>query len=196
MPVILPTLPGPSRAEPVLLDFHTVQRPFLGGPVNHIDRLGTRFGITFKLPPMRHNNVAALEWIGCLLRGKLEGVIWEWPQPDLVTLGDGLVKTAVAGGNVVNLKGMVNGSIPRKGAFFAFVHGGRRYIHNVFNANTVVGGETSINFTPALRVPLSVDDAVEFGPIRIQGYLEGENFSWTIDEARTNGLEFTIVEEE
>ena len=196
MTVLLQLTPAPMEAQPRLVDYNGTQTPFRGGPVSHVERLGSRMALEVRLPPMRHDTALAMAWIADLLRGKRDGVIFEWPQPDYDPPPNGAINIAV--GDLredVSIKGLGAG-VPRRGSFFSVIHAGRRYLHNIYSIASLVGGVMTGTVTPPFRTTLAVDDVVEMDPPMIQGYLEGDTLSWTLDVARTVGLSFTIVEEE
>ncbi len=197
--VTLPTMPGPASAVPRLLDYHGVQKPFLGGPVNHIFRMGTRFALEVQLPAMKNAEAAARAWIADLLRGKRDGVIWEFPQPDFIPTprANFIHVAALAGAETLVINGFAAGEVVPRGAFLTLNHGGRRYLHNMFTSTVAeAGGVIAVEITPPLRVPATVGDVIERTPPMIQGYLDGDDASWTLELARTVGLQFVIVEEE
>lgn len=196
--VTLQSTPGPSSAVPKLVDYGGNQVPFLGGPVSHLDRLGTRFALDVTLPPMRNNAALAMAWVADLLRGKRDGVTWEWPQPDIIPPPNCVTTGAAASmAEELTLAGIAAGTVVPKGSFLSLLVADRYYLHNVFQGGVVGGGETlAIQVTPAFRVPIPSVTQVKFNPAIFQGYLEGNELAWNIDLARTVGLSFTIVEEE
>src|SRR3546814_3371142 len=54
--IVLPSDPAPNGATPMLRDFGGTLTPFLGGPEQRINRLGTRLGIRVSMPPMRNGD--------------------------------------------------------------------------------------------------------------------------------------------
>jgi hypothetical protein len=197
-PVELPTQPGPRSAEPRLVDYRGIQVPFLGGPVTHLDRMGTRLALAVNLPAMRHDTEAAMAWVADLLTGRRDGVVMEWPQPDYDAPDDGTILGDVSGGDEISLTGLTPGQTIRKGSFLSISHGGRWYIHNVSSATQVVPGSGNVDLTifPELREEVFLGDEVRLTAPVIEGYLEGDELTWTLEEARTVGLSFTVVEEE
>jgi hypothetical protein len=198
-PVLLPTAIGPAQATPRLVSYDGAQVPFLGGPVSHLQRLGTRFALEVRLPPMRHNDSLAREWIAKLLRGKRDGVLWEWPQPDFTPpIGTIVTRDAAAAmAETIFIRALPVGSLLAVGSFLSLVVNGRRYLHNVFDSSfTGTATQAQVWTTPPLRVAVPVDALVELNPPMIQGYLEGDDLTWDLESARTVGLGFTIVEEE
>lgn len=54
----------------------------------------------------------------------------------------------------------------------------------------------TVEITPQLRTAVAIGDTVEIETPYIEGYLEGDETSWTLEAARTVGLAFTVVEAE
>lgn len=187
----------PSAAEPFLRDFGAVLTPFLGGPEQRINRLGTRFGLRVTLPPMPTRDKALIVQ-SRLLRAREDRLRMEWPQPDFDTGSPGapLVSAAVTSGVALPLKGMTAGYQVKEGQALAIIHGGRRYVH-IFSADgTVAGGGTlSASIWPMLRTSLSVNDVVEIAAPKIEGMVSpGDELSWQISVDRLASFSFTLSE--
>lgn len=182
MAIALPTSPGPVSAVPRMLDWGSDQSPVLGGPVQRVERLGSRHAVDFTMPPMRY--VDAMAWIQRLKRGKSQRVIMEFPQPGLDLSGYG-TGSITGSGSSVSISG-AGGSL-KEGQFFSIVQGGRRYLHSAD------GNGSNITITPMLRVPLS-GASVEVGNPKIEGMLSGDEVSWTVDLAEIVGISFTVTE--
>ncbi|UZW54972.1 hypothetical protein NUH86_16075 [Sphingobium sp. JS3065] len=194
--ITMPDWVVPSAAEIFLRDFGTVLTPFLGGPEQRINRLGTRFGMRITLPPMPTRD-RALVVQSRLLRAREDRLLMEVPQPDLEvgSIGTPLVAAAVASGTAVPLKGMTPGAQVKEGQFLTFVHAGRRYDH-IFAADGTVGagGTLSAAIWPLLRTPLSNNDVVEM-PARMEGLVSpGDEISWQISVDRLASFSFTLAE--
>lgn len=183
-------------ATPRFLDWGGLMQPVLGGQGQRLDRLGSRHAIDVTVPPMAIEPDGRL-WISRLKRGKTEGVRMEFPQVDfpIGLPGSPLVDGAVAGGTTIPAKGFAASYAIREGQWFSVVHGGNRYLHSIAAAATAGGGgAASLTIHPMLRTPLSNNDVLEFAIPYIEGELEGDEFAWTLEMARTVGLSFTIKE--
>ena len=195
--IALPDWAVPNSAEPFLRDFGAVLTPFLGGPEQRINRLGTRFGLRVTLPPMPTRD-KALTIQSRLLRAREDRLRMEWPQPDFDAGSPGapLVSAAVASGTALPLKGMTGGYALKEGQMLAIVHGGRRYMHMIAADVTVAGGGTaSASIWPMLRTPLSNNDVVEIASPNIEGLVSpGDELSWQISVDRLASFSFTLSE--
>lgn len=201
----LPLNPQPNGAEPYFLDFGGWQVPPMGGPATRIDRLGDRHGVQVSLPPMRFDDdkrgIHAREWISRLKRGMSEGVRLTFPQPGFVP-AQGLSRigaigvAAAAGATSINIKGLAENVALEEGMFFSVVDAnGRHFLHSIAEARTVdPGGAEWCPIFPRLRTSFAVDAPVHMGTPKIEGRVVGDRFSWTLELARTVGLQFAIEE--
>jgi hypothetical protein len=192
----MPDWAVPNGAVPYVRSFRGVLTPFLGGPDQLINRLGTRFGLRVTLPPMPTRD-KALTVQSRLLRAMDDRLRIEWPQPDfdIGTPGAPLVAAAVTSGMGVAMKGFTPGATVHEGQFFAFIHGGRRYIH-IFAADGVAASDGTLSAVvwPMLRTTLSINDVVELDP-KIEGIVNpGDEMSWEIAVERLASFTFTVAE--
>ena len=199
----LPNTPGVQSAEPYFLDMGGWQTPSIGGgDAIRIDRLGDRHGVSFRLPPMKFNDPAGLAharvWIQRLKRGLSEGVRIRFPQPDYTPpLASANLGATAAQSTLIGISGApANVLIPEGiGCTIVKAATGRRYFHSVnSDMNTGAGGAGNLSIHPRTRTTLVVGDTIIFSPCQIEGRLIGDRQSWTLETARTVGLEFQIEE--
>jgi len=187
----------PNSITPFLRDFGGVLTPFLGGPEQRINRLGTRFGLRVTLPPMPTRD-KSLVVQSRLLRAREDRLRMEWPQPDFNTSTPGapLVSANVASGTSVPLKGMTAGYVVKEGQMLAIIHAGRRYMHMFAADGTVSGaGTLTASVWPMIRSALSNNDVVEIAVPKIEGLVSpGDELSWQISVDRLASFAFTISE--
>lgn len=197
MAITLPTMPAPNGATPGLNDFGGFLEPFLGGPVQRINRTGSRFVLRVTMPPMRED--VARTFIARLLQGREQTVILPWPLLGFNPGNPGapMISAAVASGSVIAIKGLTAGYAVKEGQFFSIVHGGRRYMH-MFTAAATANGSGAISAAsifPMLRTNLAVNDVLEIATPMIEGnVMPGDELSWELNVARFVGLAFSIVE--
>jgi hypothetical protein len=196
MPILLPSTPGTSSITPQLVDFGSVVTPPLGGEQQRLNRLGNRWALTVQLPPMKIEP-AGREWIAALNEGVTEGVVFGFPQVDfnVGTPGATLVNGANQTGSTINLDGFSANYAIRKGQFFSVIIGGRRFLYQSRTAIAAsAGGTVALPITPMIRKSPADNAVCEFAAPMIEGFLQGQGNAWTVDIARTVGLEFTIFE--
>lgn len=198
----LPIWPAPNGAEPYFLDAGGWQLPSIGGGnAVRIDRLGDRHGISVSMPPMRlrddNRGIHAMEWISRLKRGCSEGVRIRFPQPGVTRPANATVRTATnAQATLIPVQG-VPGTIYREGIFFSLVNAttGQRYLHSVNTQAVLDGaGQGTISVHPRTRIAAAVGWQLLFDYPTIEGRLMGEQQKWTLELARTVGLQFDIEE--
>lgn len=195
--IVMPDWVVPNGATPFLRDFGAVLTPFLGGPEQRINRLGTRFGVRLTLPPAQARSDALIIQ-SRLLRAREDRLRMEWMQPDFDTGAPGAprVAAAIVSGTAIPLKGMTPGYQVKEGQFLGFVHAARRYIH-IFAADGTVAIDGTLNAQvwPMLRTNLSNNDVVEIAPPMIEGLVSpGEELSWQISVDRLASFSFTLSE--
>lgn len=196
MTVALPTTPGTASITPMLLDFGGIITPPLGGEAQRLNRLGNRWGIKVQLPVMKIEPDGR-EWIAALNEGLTDTVLFPFPQVDFAvgTPGATLVNGASQTGSTLNLDGFTASYALRRGQFFSVIVSARRYLYQVRTAiNASAGGVAALPITPMIRKSPADNAVCEFAAPMIEGFLLGDGREWTVDIARTVGLEFTIVE--
>ena len=196
MPILLPSTPFTAEITPIYRDFGSVISPPLGGEEQRINRLGNRWGLAVRLPPMEIEPQGR-EWIAALNEGVSEGVVFAFPQVDFAvgTPGATLVNGAGQTGSTINLDGFSASYQIRKGQFFSIIIDNRRYLYQARAAIAAsVGGVVALPITPMIRKSPADNAVCEFAAPMIEGFLQGQGNQWTVAAARTVGLEFTIFE--
>ncbi|HEX7852326.1 MAG TPA: hypothetical protein VF503_01360 [Sphingobium sp.] len=197
MTIALPNSPAPSEpSTPLLRQFGGVLTPFLGGPEQLINRLGTRFGIRLVMPPMVASTDGRI-FVARLVQAKSDRLLMRWPLDGFEPGNPGAPKvSAAATGSVLPLKGLTASYGVKEGQFFSIIHGGRRYLHMfAADGSASVDGTLSALIFPMLRVVVSADDVVEIAQPMIEGHVQpGEELSWQISLARRISLSFSVLE--
>lgn len=194
----LPDYPSPNGANPALIDFGAFLTPSLGGPVQRISRMGSRFRISVTMPPMPSAQVGR-QWVSRLLRGKSEGVRMPYPllsfNPGLP--GAVLVNGASQSGETLVVDGATPNYVFREGQFFSIVNSGKHHLHMV-TAETIASntGTATLPIAPMLRKSPANNAVCHFDDPMIEGFILGEEFSWNLSIEHLIGLEFQIVESE
>lgn len=184
-------------AEPELVDFGASLRPFLGGPSQRLDRLGTRHAISVQMPPM-YVESEGRQWIVRLIRAKQEDGFIEFPQVGFRVGAPGYNITAAAaveGGRVLTVTGGTPGYGVREGQALTITSNGRRFFYLaskqvMFDA----AGSGAIELDVPLREEVTVGDPVNLAQPLIAGRIMEDGWKWSIDTAGTVGLSFRIEE--
>lgn len=197
MTISLPTDPKPNGATPVLRDFGGVLTPFLGGPEQRINRVGTRFGLRVTMPPLE-SSVDGRLFVARLNQAKIDRLVMEWPLLDFDpgSPGSPLVSATTASGSTIPIKTMTAGYAAKEGQFFSVIHSSRRYIHMLTADFTADGsGLATAAIFPPLRVGLSTNDVLEFAQPMIEGHVvPGDELSWEMSVDRLIGIGFSVME--
>lgn len=190
MTFALPNWPGFVTAKPFLSSNNVQPEPILGGEAQRFTRLGSRFGCTYTLPPMEHAD--ARLWVGALIRAEREKATIEWPQPGLaqpaapgVTIGT----ASSANATVIAPAGLPNGYAILSGQFFNHLKDGSRYLYSC-----VQTGTSPIIIGPPMRRAAAVGDVLDFDTVLIEGWVDGPETPWDVDNAHLYGITFTIRE--
>lgn len=187
-----------ASAQPEVQDFGGLLTPPLGGPVQRINRVGTRWAVSFETPNLPADPALRL-WSGRIARAKIEGAVCWIPEPDLLftLVGAVAVRSATSGGNVLRLVAATAppGRLVPEGKWVSYIHDGRRYLHRT-TADAVVigGGALDLPVFPALRSITTIGDTVEVDEPRMQGTLSIG--SMLIPLERAAPLTFSISEDE
>lgn len=183
MPIDLPGTPGLKTARVRLLDWGGRLVPIIGGEVQDLQRLGTRFSMEFALPPMPSEPEGRI-WSGALMQAKLSG------GARIAFLQDGF-STGSPGSPAVNGSEVTGTTIPLRGAqpgytfryrqFVNLIHGGKRYLHFATAVTQVAeDGTCNLPVLPMLRVIADDGDAIEVARPTIEGSLSGNELAWDI----------------
>jgi hypothetical protein len=186
MAVVIPTLPDATSTEITLNSSATDQRPYLGGPIQRISRMGDKWSVKVECRTMHVRQASVL--VAILLQGLSEKVLLEVREPgqNLSTYTDGTVTGAAAGRTLTHAGG---GAVKFPGQFFSVVKDGVRYLHKI----TGVSGQV-LTFLPMLKVPLTGGEVLEFGAPKIEGFLSGNSQSWTVGRVANTGVTFIVDE--
>lgn len=185
----------PNMVQPALMDFGSVQRPPLGGPLQRVNRLGNRFRVSVGLPPIRNKDLGRVV-ISRLLRAKTEGLRIEW---ELVGIEQGspgtpLVKGAGQAGTSLLVDGFRLGYGYSEGFWLSIAHNGQHYLHNVAASGSAAAGEATLTLTPALRVSPADNSPVHLQKPMIEGLVLGDELAWNYSLAHHVEIQFDIEE--
>lgn len=196
MSVTLPSLPRGASVAPRLIDFGATLRPPLGGPVQRIGRLGSRFAVDVRLPPLSLTD--ARSFLARQIKAKTTGETLKlaWPQAQAApAIGAPLVNGAGQTGSLLAVDGLTAGVTVPEGAFFSFTAGGRAYLHVVTAAVVASGGgAATLSIGPMLRATPADNVALNFAAPEVEGLLGDGDVAWDLDSLRIYGVAFTLAE--
>lgn len=184
-----------QAGTPRMLDSGGEQAPIGMGITQRLNRLGSRYAIDFTVPPS-HIEPHGRMMIADLQMAKREGGRLEFPQVDFDIGTPGL--TTITGATAAGMTLPVTGCTPRyavrKGQAFNVIKAGRRYLYFA-GAQAIMDedGEGSIPLTIPLRTIMAGGEEIDWKPC-IEGWISGDELSWSLDVARIVGLSFTVTE--
>ncbi|WP_313004275.1 hypothetical protein [Brevundimonas sp.] len=190
----LPTDPAPANMPVALVSAKNTLTPAFGGAEQELLRKGTRYALTFSMPPMTY--VQSMEWDDLMAEG--DTVLMRVFQPGLVIPNPGtpMVKGAGQAGTSLVIDGLPAGYVIRKGQFLSVVSAGQRFLYRAKASATANGsGEATVALRTMLRRPPNDNDVVEIAQPMIEGFVRdlGE---WAVGVERLVGLQFTVRERE
>ena len=157
----------------------------MGGNVQRVARLGDKWTYQVDLRPMFAWQSRPL--IALLLQGLDAKVLCPIVIPGIDTSA-ATDAVAVSGGGRSMI---VTGDTTTKslGQHFSLVANGVRYLHQI----TAITDQT-IKFIPTLKVKIAGGEVLEFREPKIEGFLDGNEQSWTVGLVSNVGLTFKINE--
>lgn len=168
-----------------------VLAPAFGDGEQELLRKGSRYALTFQMPPMRY--VTSMEWDDLMAEG--DTVVMKVHQPGFDTGAPGTPRVNGAGqsGSALVIDGLTNGYVIRKGQFLSVITQGRRFLYRARANVTVSGGAATVLLRTMLRFPPADNDVVEIAQPMIEGFVRdlGE---WSVGVDRLVGLQFTVRE--
>lgn len=193
----LPALPAPNGVNAFLIDFGLTLRPATGGAVQRVGRAGSRFRVELTFPPMRGSD--AKLFISRLIRAKREGGLRvDFPLLDVPQGSPGapVVNGAGQSGTSLALRGLTPGYVFQEGYWLSLIDAsGQPYLHNVTTGGTANGsGLVTLSVEPPLRYPFADGATALVAQPVVEGFIDGNEWGWSIDVARLYGLSVTIEE--
>ena len=194
--VPFPTSPIPWSVKPRLVDYGGDLTPPLGGPVQRVVRLGSRWAVDVSFPSISGRWAKAM--IAARIKARAGGstLIMSWPQP---TERGGFGAPVVSGGGQAGLSLAVSGltrGLIEAGTFFSLTVSGRNYLYMVTDTIMVgPAGTATLQTAPMLRATPDDQAAINFLNPQIEGFVAGATEDWSLDMLlKTSLFSFTIAE--
>lgn len=189
--LVLPTDPAPANMGIAMITAKNVLAPAFGDGEQELLRKGSRYALTFQMPPMRY--VTSMDWDDLMAEG--DTVVMKVHQPGFDTGAPGTPRVNGAGqsGSALVIDGLTNGYVIRKGQFLSVITQGRRFLYRAKASVTVSGDSATVPLRTMLRFPPADNDVVEVAQPMIEGFVRdlGE---WSVGVDRLVGLQFTVRE--
>jgi len=190
----LPTTPTPASMGIALVSAKNTLTPAFGGDEQDIQRKGSRYALTFAMPPMTY--LTSMDWDDLMSEG--DTVLMRVFQPgfDAGAPGTPLVNGASQSGTSLIVDGLTPYYVIRKGQFLSVVTSGQHFLYRA--ASEVVagsGGTATIPLRTMLRRSPANNDVVKIAEPMIEGFVRdlGE---YTVGANHLVGMQFTVRERE
>jgi hypothetical protein len=191
-----PPFAVPDTATPAMLDFGGTLRPALGGPIQRVNRQGSRYQVAMTFPPFAGEREGRIV-LARLLRAKQEGGRVEYPLPSPQPVsGSTVVDGADQTGSTLAVRGIQPHTAILEGWWLSIEDAtGQHYLHNIGGA-VVAGadGKVAIPITPMLRSPFADGCIVHLVRPMVEGLVDGDTLSWSVSVENDIGIAFTIEE--
>lgn len=194
--ISLPSGVYPAEFEMALVDLGGVQRSGLGGAGLRVNRLGNHYRALVTLPPLE--TALGKQVISRLTQAKSAGLRLAIPDCSGKQGSPGtsiLVNGAGQAGQSIGLDGFPPGYVGQEGYWLSINDGTQNYVHQVSAAFTANGsGQATVFLTVALRKVFADNAAVSFAAPTMDGFVIGDEQTWSISLARHYGISFAIEE--
>lgn len=195
MAIILPTCPPIREQNMRIITYASIQNSTFGGPESRVLRMGDRWAgefVTYVAPYAEEGR----KFLARLVRGLTETVVVGIKEPGVVLTGYGTpLISATTTGSSISVKGMTAGKVIPEGKFVSIVQQGQRFLYQVTADTTVpAGGVVSVPIYPMIRAAPSVNSVVEFAEPKMEGFINGNEQSWSIALSKRIGFQFSITE--
>lgn len=188
----LPDSPAPNGMDWSLLDRGYIQR---GASSLRVDQKGSRHRIAFSYPPMVANT--ARSFVQRLKRAKSEGVRVNLPL--LVAQGNPgapVVDGAGQQGKTLLVRGLDPGYVAKEGYWLTITAADGSACLYSLDAAVRAGsdGKAELVIDPALRAPYLDGAVIALARPWIEGFIDGEEWSWAVAVNRLTAVQFTVEE--
>lgn len=190
----LPTDPSPASMGIALVSAGNILTPAFGGDEQEIKRKGTRYALTFQMPPMTY--LTSMGWDDLMAEG--DTVLMRVFQPGFFTGNPGtpLVNGGSQSGTSLIIDGLTPGHFLSKGQFISVVTSSQRFLYRLAAGVTANGsGQATLTLRTMLRRSPADNDVVEIAQPMIEGFVRDMG-PWTVGADRLVGLQFTVRERE
>lgn len=197
MSVTLPTTPAaPAEFDPYFYVNGVKMRPVLGGPEFRLSRLGDRFGVRVRYAPMPYTD--AMAWFAAMAKANSDTVLLPIVQPDFTigATGTPLVNGAAQAGTSLNIDGLTAGYAAKAGQFFSHVGASYRYLYMLTADKTATGGgvAAATPIWPMIQSSPADNAVLEFAAPILEGWIQDDMTSWTVNRIMAEGIAFDILQ--
>ena len=188
----LPNFAVQGSASPTFMDAGFTQRGLQS--LSRIDRKGSRYMLACTYGPFHPDQGRVM--VARLIAGKQEGMILPFPLlHDQGSPGAPLVNGAVTTGRTVTLDTLTPGYFCKEGFWLSFEVAGQHYLHSIRTGGRAnASGVLEVELNEMVRVELPDNTPVHLSKPMVQGFVQGNEWQWSISVDRVIPISFTIEE--
>lgn len=188
----LPDFAAAGSAVPVFMDAGFTQRGVQS--LARIDRKGSRYKMACTYGPYAPEQGRIM--VSRLIAAKQEGLRIEFPLlHSQGSPGSPLTVGAVSTGKTLALDGMTPGYTCKEGYWLSLVKSGRHYLHSVrTGGKAAADGTLTITLNEMIRDSFADNTVVHLAKPMVEGFVEGDEWSWNLAVDRVIPIEFALEE--
>ena len=196
MPVLLPVLPALASIKPRLISYRADLTPALGGPMQRVNRVGSRFAVDVQMPSLAGD--CARAWLASRMKAEATNDVLRlvWPETDFVLDYQGVqVDGSGQAGTQLAVKGLGAGYEIPGGRFMSILYEDGYRLHMI--TDTVIAGDDGravLSLAPMLRKSPLDSYSVHFNPVFADVLADGATVDWELQLKRWTSFSVTLTE--
>ena len=188
----LPNFAQFGSMAPMFLDAGFTQRGTQS--LDRIDRKGSRHKFAGTMGPFHPEQGRVM--VSRLIAAKQEGLRVEFPLlHSQGSPGAPLIVGAVSTGKTLAMDGLTPGYTCKEGYWLSLVKDGRHYLHSVrTGGRAAADGTLTVTLDTMIRDAFPDNTPVHLARPMIEGFIEGDEYAWSVSVDRVFPIEFTLEE--
>lgn len=188
----LPNFAVQGSAVPTFMDAGFTQRGLQ--TLNRVNRKGSRYKVACTYGPFHPEQGRVM--VARLISAKQEGIRIALPLlHSQGSPGAPLVNGAVTTGVTVAIDGLTPGYACKEGFWLSFEVSGQHYLHSIKTGGRAdASGELTVTLAEMLRVSLPDNTTVHLAKPMVEGFIEGNEWEWSMSVDRVIPVQFTLEE--
>lgn len=188
----LPDFAHMGSAAPVFVDAGFTQRGVQS--LSRIDRKGSRYKLACTYGPYTPEQGRVM--VSRLIAAKQQGMRIEFPLlHSQGSPGAPLTVGAISTGKTLALDGLTPGYVYKEGYWLSLVKSGQHYLHSVrVGGRASDSGTLTITLNEMIRDSFPDNTVVHLAKPMVQGFVEGDEWAWSLAVDRVIPIEFALEE--
>lgn len=182
--------------KPRLISYRVDLTPGLGGPLQRVNRVGSRYAIDVQMPGLDAS--CARAWLAARLKAEAENdyLRLTWPEPDGALPYDSVVVDGAGqAGTRLALRGFPTDAPIPAGRFFSILHeDGLRLYATTEDVVASDSGQAVLSIAPMLRRSPGDGYGVHFRPVLADVLADGTTLDWELQLKRWTSFSVTLTE--